>query len=120
MALGKQILVIAEDPLVRHTKQLVLQELGFGVVSVGTVREAEFVASRTLFDLAILGRSVRSVNKSEAARVLRTKAPNLPILEICDQSPTVPRVHYVLHSPSPEELAAMMKDIFPEAGRSER
>jgi DNA-binding response OmpR family regulator len=120
MALGKQILVVAEDPLVRHTKQLVLQELGFGVVAVGSLREVEYVASRSVFDLAILGRSVSAPNKILAAQMLRTKAPNTPILELCDISPTVPKPDHVLHTSSPEELAALMREIFPESARSSR
>ncbi len=120
MALGKQILVVAEDPAVRHTKQLVLQELGFGVVAVGSLREVEYVASRSVFDLAILGRSVSPTNKTLAAQTLRTKAPNTPILELCDLSPVVPKPDYVLHNSSPEELAAIMREIIPEPTRAGR
>jgi hypothetical protein len=105
MSTGQQILVFAEDPLVRHTKQLVLQELGFSVISVGTLREVDYVASRTVFDLAILGRSVQPEVKTRAATVVRTKAPATASLEICDHAPTIRKPDYVLRGPSPEELA---------------
>lgn len=109
MPFDKQILVFAEDPSVRETKQMVLEHVGFSVVSVGTVREVEYVVSRTIFDLAILGRTVAEPHKIQAAAAIRLKQPNLPILEICTVSPSISNPDHVLRSPDPEDLAAMVK-----------
>jgi len=112
MPFNKQVLVLAEDPMVRHTKQLLLQELGFSVIAVGSLREVEFVASRSLFDLAILGRTVRDPIKKQAAGIIRLKLPKTPILEICDLSHCVDDPDYVLHGHDPEDLAQLVKNIF--------
>lgn len=111
MVTDKQILVLAEDPLVRHTKQLVLEHIGFTVIGVGTTREVEYACSRTPFNLAILGRTVREPVKLEAAAIIRSKAPKTPILEICNQSPSISSPDYVLYSPEPDELAEKVRAI---------
>jgi len=112
MSFHAQILVLAEDPSVRRTKQLVLQELGFDVIAVGTLREVEFVISRSVFDLAILGRSLSAEHKRQAASVIRTKLPNTPLLELCDQQACVDDPDYVLQGHNPEDLAVIVKEIF--------
>jgi DNA-binding NtrC family response regulator len=109
--LEKQILVFAEDPIVRHTKQLVLEHLGFSVISVATLRELDYVLAKSLFDLAIIGRTVTDPHKLLAATSIRTKFPNLPILEICNISPCISNPDYVLRSPNPEDLAEMVQSI---------
>lgn len=110
----KHILVFAEDAAVRHTKKLVLEELGFAVVGTATVREVEHVSGITKFDLAILGRTVSDPHKQEAAKALRTRQPETPILEICNLSPCVQKAEHVLRSPNPEDLAAMVSSILGE------
>ena len=111
MPFDKQILVLAEDPTVRHTKQLVLEHLGFSVVAVATVREVEYVVARSKFDLVILGRAVTDAHKKAAAEGVRTRHPYLPILEICNVSPCITNPDYILRSPNPEDLAEMVKAI---------
>jgi DNA-binding NtrC family response regulator len=106
---AKHILVLAEDAAVRQTKKLVLEHLGFTVAAVGTVREVDYVAGITTFDLVILGRTVTDPHKREAAKAIRSRQPNTPLLEICNLSPCVPNADYVLRSPNPEDLAEMVR-----------
>lgn len=110
----KHILVLAEDAAVRQTKKLVLEQLGFVVMAVATVREVDHVAGITKFDLAILGRTVSDPHKREAAKALRTRQPETPILEICNFSPCLQNAEYVLRSSNPEDLAAMVRSILVE------
>jgi DNA-binding NtrC family response regulator len=110
----KHILVLAEDAAVRQTKKLVLEQLGFAVVAVATVREVDHVSGITKFDLAVLGRTVSDPHKREAAKALRTRQPETPILEICNFSPCILHAEFVLRSPSPEDLATMVKSILAE------
>jgi DNA-binding NtrC family response regulator len=112
--LAKHILVLAEDAAVRQTKKLVLEHLGFTVAAVSTVREVEHVTGITTFDLAILGRTVTDPHKCDAAKAIRTRQPNTPLLEICNVSPCVPNADYVLRSPNPEDLAEMVRTILLE------
>ena len=109
---GKHILVLAEDAAVRQTKKLVLEHLGFTVAAVSTVREVDHVAGITRFDLVILGRTVTDAHKREAAKALRNRQPNTPLLEICNLSPCVPNADHVLRSPNPEDLAEIVRMIF--------
>lgn len=88
-----------------------LEHVGFSVVAVGSLREFEYVLSRSAFDLAILGRTVSEPHKKLATAALRLKQPELAILEICDVSPCIPNPDHVLRSPDPEELAEMVKAI---------
>lgn len=110
----KHILVLAEDTAVRQTKKLVLEQLGFAVVATATVREVEHVSGITKFDLAILGRTVSDAHKQDAAKAVRTRQPETPILEICNVSPVILNAEWVLRSPNPEDLAAMVKAILSE------
>ena len=118
MPFDKHILVYASDPAVRRTKQLVLEQLSYNVIAVGTVREVEYVAARSLFDLMILGRSVSDADKIAAAKSLKSRAPNVPILEICNQSPCVDNPDYVLRSNNPEDLTEMVESILYGKGHS--
>ena len=112
MPSSKHILVYAEDPAVRRTKQLMLETAGFSVIAVGTTREVEYVASRTIFDLVILGRTVGVENKRLAAQTVKRKLPDAAILEICDLKHCVDNPDYVLHTSNPEELMEMVDSIF--------
>ena len=111
MQSSKQILVYAENANVRRTKQLILEAAGFSVIAVGTTREVGYVASRTIFDLVILGRTVTAENKKYAAQTVKQKLPKSPILEICDLKQCVDNPDYVLHTANPEELIDMVKSI---------
>jgi DNA-binding NtrC family response regulator len=112
MAVRKHILVIAEDSAVRQTKQLILENMGHSVLAVKSVRELEYATSRSVFDLAILGRTVSVPHKQAAAKTFKARLPNVPILEICDISPCVDRPDYVLRSANPEELTSIVSAIF--------
>jgi DNA-binding response OmpR family regulator len=111
MPFEKHILVYAEDAAVRRTKELILENAGFNVIAVGTFREVEYVASRSIFDLVILGRTVAAENKRLAAQTVKRKQPNTSILEICDFKQCVDNPDYVLHNSNPEELMEMVKSI---------
>jgi DNA-binding response OmpR family regulator len=112
MPSSKHILVYAENPAVRRTKQLVLESAGYSVIAVGSMREVEYVASRTIFDLVILGRTIEAESKKFAAQVIKQKLPSAPILEICDLKQCVDNPDYVLHTSNPEDLMAMVNSIF--------
>jgi DNA-binding NtrC family response regulator len=111
MPVDKQILSIAEDESVRRTKHMLLEQLGFSVVSVGTLREVEYVINKSKFDLIILGRGVNETLKRSVASATRVRLPQIPILEICNVSPVVTGAEYVLRSPS-HKLAERVKSIF--------
>jgi DNA-binding NtrC family response regulator len=111
MPFDKQILIYASDAAVRRTKQLVLEQDAYNVIAVGTVREVEYVTARSVFDLMILGRSVTAGDKIAAAKAFKSRAPEVPILEICNMSPCVDQPDYILRSSNPEDLSEMVDSI---------
>lgn len=111
MLSNKFVLCIVEDPVVRKTKQMVLEHVGANVTAIGTVRELQFLTARSVFDLVIVGRSVGEEAKRKVADAVRRNMPKTPILEICDVSPVITGADHVLHSHDPEDLAEMVKAI---------
>ena len=117
MPFDKHILVYAEDASVRRTQELMLEAAGFIVISVGTLREVEYVASRSVFDLVIIGRAIPPPNKMQVAQIVRAKIPNALVLEICDIETCVDNPDYFLVSPTPGELEQKVIDIFRAKGK---
>jgi DNA-binding response OmpR family regulator len=111
MFVDKQILSIAEDESVRRTKHLLLEQIGFSVVSVGTLREVEYVINKSRFDLVILGREVNENLKRSVTSAIRVRLPQTPILELCNVSPVISGADHVLYNPSPADLAEAVKSI---------
>lgn len=111
MPTAKHILCVVEDPIVRQTKKMVLEHIGFAVMDVGTLREVEYVTSRSAFDLAIIGRSLSEESKRLMADAIRRNVPGTPILEMCNVSPVITGADHVLRSTNPEDLAEMVKMI---------
>jgi hypothetical protein len=120
MPFDKHILVYAENPAVRRTQELMLKDIGFNVIAVGTMREVEYVASRTIFDLMILAWAVSEENKKRAAQTIKLKIPGVKILEICNLKACVDNPDYTLHTSSPEDLVEMIKSIFNIKGKRAR
>jgi DNA-binding NtrC family response regulator len=107
----KQILSVAGTEALRKTRELLLTQAGFLVVSAMTSREINHVCRRTVFDLAVVGHAFEDDQKLKAAETIRQVSPQLPILEICRISPLIPGAEYVLHNPEPEELVKEVNRI---------
>lgn len=117
MPFDKHILVYAEDASVRRTQELMLEAAGFIVMSVGTLREVEYVASRSVFDLVIIGRAVPPANKKQAGEIVKLKIPTALVLEICDVQTCVDNPDYFLVSPTPAEPEQKVIEIFRAKGK---
>lgn len=107
----KQILSVAGTEALRKTRELLLKQAGYLVVSAMTTRELNHVCRRTVFDLAIVGHAFEEDQKRKVAEVIRQLCPGLPILEICRISPVVPGVEYLLRNPDPDELVKEVNRI---------
>ena len=105
------ILSIAGTDSVRTTRELLLKEQGFMVVSASGLREISHVCRRSKFDLIVVGHAFEENEKLAIAEVLRKDAPGTPILEICRVSPVLPQAQHVLRSPDPEDLVREVKNI---------
>lgn len=100
----KQILSVAGTEALRKTRELLLKQAGYLVVSAVTTRELSHVCRRTVFDLAIIGHAFDEDQKVKMAEVVRQNCPGLPVLEICRISPVIPSPEYILRNPDPDEL----------------
>ena len=100
----KQILSVAGTEALRKTRELLLKQAGFLVVSAMSTRELNHVCRRTVFDLAVVGHAFEEDQKIKVAELIRQLCPNQPILEICRISPVIPGVEYILRTPEPDDL----------------
>lgn len=107
----KQILSVAGTPALSKTRELLLKQGGFLVVSATTTRELSHVCRRTVFDLAVVGHAFEEDQKRMMAELIRQLCPGLPILEICRISPVIPGVEYVLRTPDPADLVREVNRI---------
>lgn len=107
----KQILNVAGTEALRKTRELMLTQAGFLVISASNTRELSHVCRRTVFDLAVVGHAFEEDQKLKIGETIRQLSPNLPILEICRISPVIPGVEHVLRTPDPAELVREVNRI---------
>src|SRR3954469_16918994 len=98
----KHILNISPVENLRRTRELMLEEAGFVVTSIGSLRETQHVCRRASFDLVMIEQSLEADEKRMIAASVREHCKDTPIMEICRVSPEVPNAEYVLRDPSPE------------------
>jgi CheY-like chemotaxis protein len=101
---SKQILVLSPTESVRQTRELLLKEAGYGVVSVTGNRDLEYVCRRSRFDLAIIGDAYEPEQKRRFAEIIRQHGAGTLILEICRISPVIHAPTRVLYTSDPMEL----------------
>jgi CheY-like chemotaxis protein len=113
--IGKQVLVLSPTESVRRTRELLLSEAGYAVVSVTGPRDLEFVCRRSRFDLAIIGDAYEPEQKRRFAEIIRHHGPGTPLLEICRISPVIHAPESVLYSSDPTELLGAVAQAFSPA-----
>jgi len=107
----KQVLIVSSTESLRKTRELLLTEAGFGVVSVSGTRDLEHVCRRSRFDLVLVGAVFEDTQKQRFAEIVRRYAIGTPILEVCRLSPVIPGAEHVLFSPEPTELVNSVRNI---------
>jgi two-component system alkaline phosphatase synthesis response regulator PhoP len=74
------ILCIDEEPLVLHTRTLVLQSAGFGVLPASTVPEALQLFHCGVVDAVLLGHNLPETDGYELVARMKSVKPDVPIL----------------------------------------
>jgi CheY-like chemotaxis protein len=74
------ILSIDEEPLVLHTRTLVLQSAGFGVLPASTAPEALQLFHRGAVDAVLLGHNLPEIDGRELVARMKSAKPDVPIL----------------------------------------
>jgi CheY-like chemotaxis protein len=114
-----KILSVASTEVLRTTRQLLLEQQGYSVISAVNLSEVEALAKAKAekVDLAVIGHGFRGLEKLKIAHTVNRYFPGLPILEMCYQSPEIPGADFVL-SDSPHDLITAIKLVL--AGRRVR
>ena len=76
----KQILHVDDDPDIRLLMQASLQEVGYGVITAGTVAEALHLAKEFHFDLCILDVKLPDGTGIDLCKQLKGLQPGVPIV----------------------------------------
>jgi DNA-binding response OmpR family regulator len=74
------ILSIDEEPLVLHTRTLVLQSAGFGVLPASTAPEGLQLFHRGAVDAVLLGHNLPEIDGRELVARMKSAKPDVPIL----------------------------------------
>ena len=76
-----RILSVASHELLRSSRQLLLEQGGYKVVSAANLQQVEAACREIQFDLVLLGWSVAQENKLAAARLVQRLLPAAIILD---------------------------------------
>lgn len=105
-----RILSISQSEILRTTRQLVLEQAGYQVLSIGSLTDHNTFTKEDRFDLAVIGHNFRGEDKRKIAQIINKQFPGLPILELCLHSPEIPGADFIL-SDSPDELVRAVQEI---------
>ena len=121
----RTILVVEDEPRLRHVVTRLIEADGFAVTPVGTGTEAVRRALADEIDLVVLDLNLPDLSGHEVLRVVRAAKPTLPVLVLSSVSAGTTRVEllengavdYVTKPFVPSELLARIRlRIGPEAG----
>lgn len=98
-----KILSIASTPILKTTRQLILENAGHCVVSFDRIPQVQELEANAKTDLAIVGHGFPGSDKRKIALTMNQVFPGIPILELCMYSPEIPGADFIL-SHSPEDL----------------
>lgn len=90
------ILVVEEEPVMRESLALVLQDEGYRCLPAASAGEALSLLDREDVDLVLLDLATGSTRPGPLFRLLRERQPNLPVLLIShynDREALVPLLH---------------------------
>ena len=105
-----KILSVASNEVLGRTRQLLLEQEGYSVLSALTLEEVERLGPAEKFDLALVGHGFRGPEKRRMARTVNSVYPGIPILEMCFHSPEIPGADFVL-TDSPAELVKAIRQV---------
>ena len=97
------ILSIASTPILKTTRQLILENAGHCVVSFNYPPSRNDLEPIQKPELAVVGHGFPGPDKRKVALTLNQVFPGIPILELCMYSPEIPGADFIL-SHSPEDL----------------
>lgn len=120
--MAAKILSISANDALRLTRQLLLENAGYEVLSASSNLREVRAAARKLgkCDLVIIGHSLVPRVKRSLAEVIRNVQPACPILELCLASPNIQDAEFHLRGAEPEELLSTIHLILDKKARRSR
>ena len=83
MAMAKKILSVAANPAIRASREQLLTQAGFDVVSASNIKELIRACEESpKFHLFILGEAISEPEKYRAVVTIKTYCPKAPILDL--------------------------------------
>jgi hypothetical protein len=76
------VLCTGVDPVLMHTRQLILEKAGHTVIGALDERSLEKACATHKFDVAVIGQTVSAQAKQRILQVIREKCPTAKILEL--------------------------------------
>jgi CheY-like chemotaxis protein len=107
----RHILSVSSAENIRKTRELLLESIGYSVLSVAARRDMEHACRRGIFDLIIIDHLFTPQEKRGLAEAARLHCPRVPLLELCRISPEIPDAEFILREPEPEAFLSTVKQI---------
>jgi DNA-binding NtrC family response regulator len=120
---AQQILVVDDEPGIRHMLGQVLSQDHYQVQTAGTVLEALEKLEGTSFDLAIVDLFLPDVNGLNLAEAIRMLDPRTPVILITaygtpsfESMASHPAISHYVHKPfSLDRLMGLVQEILPSS-----
>jgi CheY-like chemotaxis protein len=78
------VLSVSLDPMILNTRNLILQSAGYMVVSVTSIKEADFLFQGDDFDLVILCHTLPQQDRERLTSLIRASGSRVPICAVSE------------------------------------
>lgn len=128
MGLDRHILVIDDEPYLRRSMVLILEEAGYRVTAVGSVNDAIQKLQDEIFDLVFLDIQLPDRSGIDLLRLARKDHPDLPILILTGNATLDTAVEavrygardYLLKPVRPTQFLSRLSELFDERDQPKR
>lgn len=118
--MGKQILVVDDEPSIVTLLKFNLEKAGYEVLTASTGKEGLEIIEKTLIDFIILDLMLPEMDGLEVCRLIRQKNVSIPILMLTARDDEIDKIlglelgadDYLTKPFSPREVIARVKAIF--------
>jgi CheY-like chemotaxis protein len=116
------VLCVGPNPLLMHTRMLILEREGHTVVGAMNDPELKEACAKHSFDIAVIGQSMSRKMKQSVAALVRENCPSVKILELYlpYEGPYVSDANSWLAVPTegPHELTERVNELTREKGKN--
>ncbi len=119
--MAKRILSVSYDPPLLKSRELVLRQAGYEVVSATSLAEVAAACTHSDFDFAVIGHSIPRQHQEEIAAKLRERCPMACIVGLqLLVSEQLPFADLTVSSHDPAGLVEQLQRFKPRPGKAGR